>query len=193
MSLFTAWESFSVIVGSSAAALTGLQFVVMVLGAEVRSGGTVPTTRAFGTPTVVHFCAVLLNAAILSAPWRRHSSAAIAIVAFSLLGVIYTMIVFRHARRQTDYTPVLEDWVTHTVLPLLSYLAFLVSGILLPKDPAPWLLVIGAASLVLLFVGIHNAWDAVTYIALVRRRQPDRSEISGAAPGEASDEASSDA
>jgi hypothetical protein len=51
-----AWESFYVIVGSSAAALTGLQFVVIVLGAEVNALG-LPTTRAFGTPTIVHFCA----------------------------------------------------------------------------------------------------------------------------------------
>ena len=170
-SLFAAWESFYVIVGSSAAALTGLQFVVMVLGAEISTTATVHTTRAFGTPTVVHFCAVLLNSAILSAPWRRHSSAALAIVAFALAGVIYTLIVLRHARRQTDYEPVLEDWIFHTVLPLIAYAAFLVGGIYLPQDPGPWLFAIGAASLTLLFVGIHNAWDAVTYIALVRRRR----------------------
>jgi hypothetical protein len=34
--------------------------------------------------------------------------------------------------------------------------------------------VIGAAALLLLFVGIHNAWDAVTYIAVVRRAKPER-------------------
>jgi len=90
-----------------------------------------------------------------------------------VIGLVYTVIVFRHARRQTDYAPVLEDWISHTVLPLLAYAGFLVSGILLPQNPAPWLFVIGAASLVLLFVGIHNAWDAVTYIALVRRRRPE--------------------
>lgn len=172
-SLFAAWESFYVIVGSSAAALTGLQFVVMVLGAEINTTATVHTTRAFGTPTVVHFCAVLLNSAILSAPWHRHSSAALAIVAFSLVGVIYTLMVLRHARRQTDYEPVLEDWIFHTVLPLTAYAAFLVAGICLPADPGPWLFLIAAASLTLLFVGIHNAWDAVTYIALVRRRRPE--------------------
>ena len=32
---------------------------------------------------------------------------------------------------------------------------------------------IGGACLRLLFVGIHNAWDSVTYIALIRRRRPD--------------------
>ena len=68
LSPLAAWESFYVIIGSSAAALTGLQFVVIVLGAEVNALTDVSGTRAFGTPTVVHFCAVLLISAILSAP-----------------------------------------------------------------------------------------------------------------------------
>src|SRR6266498_2323411 len=50
VSPFAAWESFYVIVGSSAAALTGLQFVVVVLGAEVNALTDVSGTRAFGTP-----------------------------------------------------------------------------------------------------------------------------------------------
>jgi hypothetical protein len=52
---FAAWESFYVIVGSSAGALTGLQFVVITLGAEKKALGDGGTTRAFATPTVVHF------------------------------------------------------------------------------------------------------------------------------------------
>jgi hypothetical protein len=174
--LFTAWESFYVIIGSSAAALMGLQFVVMVLGAEISVQSSVQTTRAFGTPTIVHFGAVLLNSAILSAPWRRLSSAAIAIAAFSAVGLFYTFIVVWHARRQTSYTLVLEDWAFHTVLPSLSYAALLVGGIFLPRDAGPWLFVIAAAALLLLFVGIHNAWDAVTYIALQRRTKVEPGE-----------------
>src|SRR5437762_4327534 len=66
VSLLTTWQNFYVIIGSSAAALTGLMFVVITLiaGAQVRG-----SIAAFGTPTVVHFCAALLVAAILSAPW----------------------------------------------------------------------------------------------------------------------------
>ena len=79
LSPLLAWETFYVIVGSSAAALTGLQFVVIVLGSEVHALGGAPTTRAFGTPTVVHFCAVLLISAILSAPWQALSSAGLAL------------------------------------------------------------------------------------------------------------------
>jgi len=170
LSPFAAWESFYVIIGSSAAALTGLQFVVIVLGAEMSTRPTAHTTRAFGTPTVVHFCAVLLNSAILSAPWRRTASAALCIAAFAAAGVVYTMVVLRHARHQTAYVPVLEDWITHIGLPLVAYAALFASGLSLTGDPAPWLFVIGGASLLLLFVGIHNAWDSVTYIASQRRR-----------------------
>ena len=86
---FTHWESFYVIVGSSAAALTGLQFVVIALGAEgsnMRSEGV----RAFATPTIVHFCSVLLISAILSAPWPTVFHAATALVICGVLGLGYT-------------------------------------------------------------------------------------------------------
>src|SRR3989442_3131579 len=82
---FSAWENFYVIIGSSAAALTGLQFVVVVLGAEARSLG--PEVGAFGTPTVVHFCAVLLMSAILSVPWRAVSHAGLSLAAVGVAGI----------------------------------------------------------------------------------------------------------
>jgi hypothetical protein len=54
------WENFYVIVGSSAAALTGLQFVVIALVVDVRRRSSSREIDAFATPTIVHFCAVLL-------------------------------------------------------------------------------------------------------------------------------------
>lgn len=165
LSPLAAWESFYVIVGSSAAALTGLQFVVIVLGAEVNALAA-PTTRAFGTPTIVHFCAVLLVSAILSAPWHALSGVAIAIGACGIVGVVYGILVVRHARRQTDYLPVFEDWPWHGVLPLVAYLALLASAVALQRHATTSLFVVGASAVLLLFVGIHNAWDAVTYLAL---------------------------
>ena len=69
------WESFYVIVGSSAGALTGLQFVVIALIAEAEAAASMLEVRAFGTPTVVHFCAVLFISAALSAPWHTLSGA----------------------------------------------------------------------------------------------------------------------
>lgn len=84
-----AWESFYVIVGSSGAALTGLQFVVIALIAESRSLTTARQIDSFGTPTIVHFCAVLLVSAILSAPWHALSRVSLALGAVGLTGVVY--------------------------------------------------------------------------------------------------------
>jgi hypothetical protein len=68
--LLAQWETFYLIVGSSAAALTGLQFVVIALVAEAQRKGSSDTVNTFGTPTVVHFCIVLVTAAVISAPWE---------------------------------------------------------------------------------------------------------------------------
>jgi hypothetical protein len=165
------WEVFYLIVGSSAAALTGLQFVVIVLGADLGTLGGMPAIRAFGTPTIVHFCAVLLISALVSAPWHAPASAAIAVGGCGLIGVAYMIMVVRQARRQTSYVPDLEDWTWHGVLPFAAYATLLAAATTFPRHPVPSLFVIGGASIVLLFVGIHNAWDAVTYIARDRMQQ----------------------
>jgi hypothetical protein len=161
------WDNFYVIVGSSAAALTGLQFVVMALVADTRHRhASFDTIDAFGTPTVVHFSAVLLASAVMSAPWRSIAIVAAAIAAFGLAGIVYMIIVVRRARRQTTYKPVLEDWIWHASLPLVAYIAVLAAGLALRRDADDALFTIGAASVLLLFIGIHNAWDTVTFVAI---------------------------
>jgi hypothetical protein len=160
-----AWESFYVIIGSSGAALTGLQFVVIALIAESKVA-TGPQIQAFGTPTIVHFCSVLLVSAILSAPWRSLSSVALALGACGVAGVTYGVVVVRRARRQSAYSPVLEDWIWHAVLPLIAYGLILVAAVALRSFPQRVLFMVGTAALLLLFIGIHNAWDTVTYIAV---------------------------
>jgi hypothetical protein len=174
LSLLGSWNSFYVIVGTAAAALTGLQFVVIVVAAQSEMGSE-DTTRAFGTPTIVHFSGVLLFSAILSAPWHSVAYFTAALGAFALVGFAYTLAVLRHARKVTDYAPVLEDWICHTVLPLVAYGALAGAAVALSAHPAPSLFVVGAGALLLLFIGIHNAWDSVTYIAVHRRKKADRS------------------
>src|SRR5436190_11125665 len=117
------WESYYVIVGSSAAALTGLQFVVIALVNDVRPRSSNETIDAFATPTIVHFCLALLIACVHSAPWRTLSSPALALGAVGLGGMLYEAIVIRRARRQTGYKPVFEDWLWHTILPVIAYAA----------------------------------------------------------------------
>src|ERR1051326_8543208 len=127
------WDSFYVIVGSSAGAVTGLQFVVITLGAESQALKE-QTIRAFATPTVIHFCAVLLMSAILSAPWQAFSYIGAALMACGVIGAGYTLLVLRYARRQKDYSPVFEDWLWHTALPLIAYLTLLASSLTLLRN-----------------------------------------------------------
>jgi hypothetical protein len=168
ISFLTTWQNFYVIIGTAAATLTGLMFVVMTLIAGVRgqvtsaSGGI----AAFGSPTVVHFCLVLLVAAMLSAPWQALWNAGLLLGLTGLGGLIYVVIVLRRTRRQMDYQPVLEDWLWYTIFPLISYTALLLAAILLPGQPAAALFIIAAVTVSPLFTGIHNAWDNVLYIAI---------------------------
>jgi len=163
---FSDWENFYVIVGSSAAALTGLQFVVIALVAEssAKTGGR--AIAAFGTPTVVHFCAALLASAIVSAPWRGLANPAFLIGALGAAGVVYAVVVTKRAHEQTVYKPVFEDWLWHSILPFCAYGVMTVAAFVLRHDPQRALFLVGGAVLLLLFIGIHNAWDTVTFIAL---------------------------
>jgi hypothetical protein len=179
VSFLTTWQNFYVIIGSAAATLTGLLFVVITLIAGVRVRVSSPSggIATFSTPNVVHFCAALLVAALLSAPWQALWTAGLLLGLSGLGGMIYVVIVLRRARRlQTDYQPVLEDWLWHTVLPLVSYTALVVAAIVLPGHPAPALFVIAAATVLLLFIGIHNAWDNVIYIAIELSRSQNKSQ-----------------
>ena len=178
VSFLSTWQNFYVIIGSAAAALTGLLFVVATLIAQVRVRVSSPTEAfaTFNTPNIVHFRSALLVAAILSAPWQALWNAGLLLGLSGLGGMIYVVIVLRRARRQTDYQPVLEDWLWHTVFPLVSYTALLVAAMLLPGYPAPALFVIAAGTVLLLFIGIHNAWDNVIFIAFELSRSQNKSQ-----------------
>jgi hypothetical protein len=171
MTVLEGWENFYVIVGSSAGALIGLQFVVIALIAEMPIGNVdARAGDAFSTPSVVHFGVVLLLSAIATAPWKGIADVAVLWGLFGLCGVVYSGVVARRMRTQTAYRPVFEDWLFHVLLPLTAYAALLVSAYEAFSHARPALFSVGAAALLLLFIGIHNAWDAVTYHVFVRRK-----------------------
>jgi hypothetical protein len=89
------------------------------------------------------------------------------------------VVVIRRARRQTNYQLVLEDWVWHTALPLIAYTALVAAALTLGRHVLASLFVVAGTALLLLFIGIHNAWDAVTFIALDHVQAPDVPDASG--------------
>ena len=170
--LLSGWSNFYVIAGSAAAALTGLQFVVMTLlaaGPPTSAGRRELDT--FVTPTIFHFCAALLIAALLTAPWPALAILHWSLGAFAVVGVAYAVIVRRRVKRQTLYTPVGEDWLWHTILPVVAYTVLLVAALLFQRRPVLALFAIGAVEFALLFIGIHNAWDLVADITVTVRKR----------------------
>jgi hypothetical protein len=164
MTELAGWANFYVIVGSSAGALIGLQFVVMALIADMpRTMLQAQAGHAFATPNIVHFSTVLMLSAALSAPWHGIGGAAILLGLVGLGGIVYEIIVARRMRIQTAYKPVFEDWLFHALLPFAAYALLALSAFATASHVRMALCGIAAAALLLLFIGIHNAWDAVTY------------------------------
>jgi hypothetical protein len=163
------WDSFYLIVGGASGALIGLQFVVMTLiaGSRPRPQGE-DASAAFGTPTVVHFAVALLLSALIRAPWKTVTSAATAWGILGFAGVVYTLIVIRRMVVQNVYNPEFEDWLCHAVIPFIAYAALGLSALGVFSYERTALFGVGFSALLLLFVGIHNAWDTVTYHVYVK-------------------------
>src|SRR5215475_13513265 len=115
------WENFYVIVGSSAAALIGMQFVVMTLIAGMRHRPPVATVGAFGTPTVVYLTSSLVVSAVMSVPWPSLFLASVALELCGIAGLTYAAVVMRRVRRQTFYAPVWQDWGWYIATPFGTY------------------------------------------------------------------------
>jgi hypothetical protein len=164
------WQNFYMLMGTAAATLTGLMFVVTTLIASIEAHLSTlnAAVSAFNSPTVVHFGAALVLAGILSAPWQSFPSLSLILGLFGLGMVSYLIVVWRRFRRMPHYQMTLEDWSWYLVLPLLAHVSLIVSAFVLPENPVPTLYIVGAAMILLLLTGIRNAWDMVTFLAVER-------------------------
>ena len=164
MTALAAWENFYVIVGSSAGALIGLQFVVITLIADMPIGANAAQAgSASATPTIVHFGTVPLPAAVLTAPWHGLAPAVSLCGAVGICGMVYEIIVAGRIRAQDACKPETEDWLFHALLPFVAFATLAASAYGARTYVCQAMFGVAAAALLLLFVGVHNAWDAVAY------------------------------
>jgi hypothetical protein len=167
------WNTFCEVLGSAAAALTGLQFITVALLADIplRDPNEIEASDAFATPTIVHFVTSLFLAAVLAAPWHGVAGPAALWGLAGGSGLVYSGIVIRRMRLQRSYQPVLEDWLFHAVLPVVAYLTLAVVALTARVRLDRSLFAVAFSALLLLFIGVHNAWDNVTFLALRKRKQ----------------------
>jgi hypothetical protein len=173
-SLLAGWENFYVITGSSAGGLTGITFVIITLMRDVQRAGPTPAgLRAFVTPTIVHFGGVLALAAYLSMPHQGVMSLSVGFGVAGLAGLIYGGVIAANMRRPgSAYIPVHEDWIWNVALPTLVYGGLLVMAFLVWRKPVQTLYGVAVACLLLLFIGIRNAWDIAVWITTKQQREP---------------------
>jgi hypothetical protein len=148
-----------------------LQFVVLTLIAEQPVLGSAEAGAAFATPTIVHFGTALLLASLIRVPWHAIAPAAVLWGLVGAAGALYVLVVARRMRAQKAYLPEMEDWLFHVALPFAAYAALALSAPAAASHLRAALFVVGGAALVLLFIGIHNAWDAVSYHVFVNMRK----------------------
>jgi hypothetical protein len=165
------WNNYYIIIGSAAAGLTGLTFVVIALAADARKANPGGLT-AYVAPTIIHFSSVLALSAFLCLPGHTVLSLSIGFGALGGFGVLFGYFVARGILRIAEfYAPVLEDWVWHVSGPELAY-AMLCVMALLVWHHAPFALYgVALIAAVLLFIGIHNAWDVAVSISAQRQKE----------------------
>jgi len=168
------WDNFYVILGSAAAGLLGLTFVVIALISDVRRAN--PTgTSGYITPTVVHFGTVLGLSCFSSMPHQDVMSLSVGFGSVAIGLLIYTGVITANMRRfAKDYTPVLEDWIWHVFLPLIVYCVMLAMAFLLWRQPRQSMYGIASALTLLLFVGIHNSWDVAVSVTMQKKKEEER-------------------
>ena len=168
-SLLAEWDNFYVIAGSSAGGLTGLTFVVIALASDAKRIN-LRGLRVYVTPTIVHFGAVLLLSGYLSMPHQGVLSLSLGFGAAGAAGIGYLAFIAAHIGRISPaYVPVAEDWIWNVILPAIVYVTLLAAALLIWRRPEYCLYAVAAALLLLMVIGIHNAWDIAVYNTVSKR------------------------
>jgi hypothetical protein len=163
-----AWHNFYLLLGPAAATLTGLMFVVVSLGPQLIAAHTATGVRAFVTPAVVYFTTVLVVAALMTVPAVPAPLLGALLALGSLGGLCYlgrTGAQTQWRQAQLDR----RDWLWYVGLPIGSYLLLLGVAVGLGLRHPLGLASVAGAVLLLLVIGIRNAWDVVLVIAQQHR------------------------
>lgn len=161
------WQNYYTLLGEVSATLTGLMFVAASLGIRLLDDTSGPKIQTFITPTVLYFSLVLLLSALMNMPTQTRLSLAADVGVLGLLAAAYSVShlgrlhTFSHAGILTR-----GAWVWTVAAPLFAALWLLGAAFGL-YDSAHWALNAEAVgALLLVMVGLHNAWDVT--LRLVR-------------------------
>ncbi|MGH7918006.1 MAG: hypothetical protein ACREQE_11090 [Candidatus Binataceae bacterium] len=164
------WHDFHTLIGAASATLVGLMFVAASIGAGVFTRAHQAGIRSFLSPTVAHFSAVLTISLFATVPVETWGSLGALLICTGLLGLVYAVWIWRRmVRRGIIGTIDLADRLWYALLPIAGYLLVAIAGALMSRRDASGLTILAAALILLLLIGIRNAWDMTVWI--IDRRQ----------------------
>lgn len=163
------WETFYFMVGSSAAGLIGLLFVVITLTSDFDRSKVEAGSRVFLAPTIFHFAVVLLIGAVAAMPDVPASVVAFVVAAIALTGLAVGARSLWQMARGGVQIPHWSDYVFYGVLPAAAYLWLLAGGVALWSNVSIAPHAIGVGALALLLLGIRDAWDLATWLTYHRQ------------------------
>lgn len=164
-----AWHEFYLLIGTAAGTLIGLMFVAVTVGANYLTEEKRPAVQAFFSPTVAHFSVVLTTCIILLAP---HSDITLGVVLLvvGLGGFAYAVLVWvRMGRGGFTATIDLADRLWYALSPVSGHALLIAAAVLLLLRDVRGLDVAAAGVVLLLLVGIRNAWDITAWAAMRAR------------------------
>jgi hypothetical protein len=177
------WQNFYTLLGGASATLVGLMFIAISIGSGWWTDADRPllnaSFNAFLTPTFIHFVYVLVTAVVVLVPSLSEMALGLLLLAAGLgsLGHIGRQLPFLRERfriRTIDRS----DLVWYSLMPSVGYLLYLDAGVGLIRaaaggtQPAQALDALAAATILLIVIGVRNAWDLVVYLVLSRIERP---------------------
>jgi hypothetical protein len=166
------WHDFYVLVGTASATLVGLMFVTASIGAQVFTERSREALRAFISPTVVHFSAILFICILAAIPSHTWSTLGALLLVAGAAGIAYSARIWVQLFVRRSFAVDMVDRMFYAAIPVLGYLLVLVSGCLLLMQSALSVDVLAAALITLLVAGIRNGWDMTIWI-VIRTPVPD--------------------
>ena len=157
------WRDFYVMIGTAAGVIVGATFIVATLATgEARGIGL----KGFITPIAVHLGSVLVGSAILAVPTLTSLVFAALLGIGGIAGMIYGAIV---AGRIWHMNLDLSDRSFYVILPILSYAGMTGAAWMVREPQMPALETLAVSLVLLLVVGMRNAWDMATFMVTRNR------------------------
>ncbi len=168
--MFHGWDNFYLMLGSAAASLIGLLFVVVTLTQGFDRDRALKGVAIYMTPTATHFAVVLVLCAAAVAPNVPLWAMAAVVLGLAVLGFVNGVrsTAFIAKAAKSDDPPHWTDLWGYGVVPLVLYVILFGVAASMMAHVAWADYFIAIVLVALLLMGIRNAWDLITWMAPAR-------------------------